>query len=83
MISFAQPQPVIDNTKEQEKYGNDGTQLDGVKNVVVSVMSVLSNLVNKVVDVSVTVEISDSISRLTVCCFFTILRRPVTSYLPL
>jgi hypothetical protein len=41
----------LDNTKEKEKYGNDGTQLKGIQNIVTSVMSVVSNVVNSLVDV--------------------------------
>lgn len=49
---FSQPQPVVDGLKEAEKYGNNGDHLSGLTSAVVSVMSVVSNLVNKIVDVS-------------------------------
>lgn len=54
MIFFLlQPKPVVDTIKsESEKYGNTGDQLNPLKNVVVSVMSVVSNVINKIVDVS-------------------------------
>jgi hypothetical protein len=46
-----QPKPVVDGIKESEKFGNNGEQLQGVKTAVTSVMSVVSNFVNALVDV--------------------------------
>ncbi|KAG5682775.1 hypothetical protein PVAND_012107 [Polypedilum vanderplanki] len=45
------PQPVVDGIKsESEKFGNTGDQLRPLQNVVVSTMSVVSNVVNKILD---------------------------------
>lgn len=53
-INYAfQPKPVVDNIKsEAEIFGNTGDQLKPLSNLVVSTMSVVSDLVNKIVDVS-------------------------------
>lgn len=48
----SQPQPVHNNLKESEKYGNTGDQLKGVENVAVGALSVVSNLLNAVIAVS-------------------------------
>jgi hypothetical protein len=48
----SQPKPVVDGLKEAEKFGNQGDHLSGLNSIVVGVMSVVSNLVNKIIDVS-------------------------------
>lgn len=52
-LTYLQPKPVVDTiTKESEKYGNQGDQLQGIQKIVVGVMSVVSNAINALLDVS-------------------------------
>ncbi len=54
---FFQPKPVIDTVKsESEIYGNNGDNLQPLKKVIISVMSVVSDVVNTLVDVSLFIK---------------------------
>lgn len=61
--SLSQKQPLIDGLKEAEKYGNNGDPIAGLSKIVVTVMSVVSNVVNKVVDVSFNEKPRSNISK--------------------
>lgn len=53
IIVLPQPKGVVDTIKsESEIYGNTGDNLKPLSNAVVGIMSVVSNIVNGIVDVS-------------------------------
>jgi hypothetical protein len=43
--------PVVDNTKEEDKQGNNGS-LTGLAKGIINVVELVSNILNKVVEVS-------------------------------
>lgn len=49
---YFKTKPLVDGIKEAQKYGNNGEPFVGLGKLVVSVMSVASNVLNKVIDVS-------------------------------
>lgn len=47
------PKPIVDNVKEEDKYGNSGDKFIVVGRAVVNGFEGLSNIINAIVDVSI------------------------------
>lgn len=50
--SIVKPKPIVDNIREEDKYGNNGDKFIGVGRALVNGFEGLSNFLNAVVDVS-------------------------------
>ena len=50
--SITKPKPIVDNIREEEKYGNNGDKFIGVGRALVNGFEGLSNFLNAIVDVS-------------------------------
>lgn len=50
--SFLKPTPLVDNIKEEEKYGNSGDKFIGIGRALVTGYQEFSNFLNTLVDVS-------------------------------
>lgn len=52
--NFLMPKPLVDRISDDEKYGNAGDKFIGVGRALVNGFEGLSNIINKIIDVSVT-----------------------------
>lgn len=51
-VSHIQAKPIVDTIEEHEKYGNDGDKFFGAGRAIINTFENISNVVNKLIDVS-------------------------------
>lgn len=59
-----QPTPIVDGIQEHEKYGNNGDKFYGAGRALVNTYEGFSNILNKVIDVSVFYRLANVIDTL-------------------
>lgn len=78
LINFFMPTPLLDQIKEEEKYGNTGSNLAGIGKALINGYENFSNFLNSVLGVSIERTINSNVPLIifiTITCFFSVVAK--------